>query len=121
LSTNAVAKLFHSIIGGVAVCGWRSQMMMSLLKRDLANPHPLAGGDDENQVTGFLGEALPSGTQQWSKAGWTSRVRHDAVYVEMPNKQPYILVVFTEGKEHSQNRELLPFISQRIVSVMDDI
>ncbi|MGB3693866.1 MAG: serine hydrolase [Spirulinaceae cyanobacterium] len=116
LSTNAVAKLFHSIIGGVAVSGGRSQMMMSLLKRDLANPHPLAGGDDENQVTGFLGEALPSGSQQWSKAGWTSRVRHDAVYVEMPNKQPYILVVFTEGKEHSQNRELLPFISDKIAN-----
>ncbi len=45
-------------------------------------------------------------------------MRHDAVYVEMPNKQPYILVVFTEGKEHSQNRELLPFISERIALLL---
>lgn len=121
LSTNAVARLFHSIIGGVAVSAERSQMMMDLLKRDLSNLRPLAGGDDENQVTGFLGEALPSGSQQWSKAGWTSQVRHDAVYVEIPNKQPYLLVVFVEGKEHSQNRQLLPFISENLVSIMDDI
>ena len=119
LSTNAVARLFHSIMGGVAVSAMRSQMMMDLLKRDLSNLPPLVGGDDENQVTGFLGEVLPSGSQQWSKAGWTSRVRHDAVYVEIPNKQPYLLVVFVEGKEHSQNRKLLPFISETIVNVLD--
>lgn len=42
LTTNAVARLLHSIIGGVAVSSTRSQQMMQLLKRDLtAAPAPL--------------------------------------------------------------------------------
>ncbi|HAG81967.1 MAG TPA: serine hydrolase, partial [Cyanobacteria bacterium UBA12227] len=54
----------------------------------------------------------------WSKAGWTSQVRHDAAYIEIPSYPPYLLVVFTEGKAHSKNRAILPFISQQVVSVI---
>jgi hypothetical protein len=38
-------------------------------------------------------------------------VRHDAAYIEIPDRQPYLLVIFTEGRENSQNRKLLPFLS----------
>jgi Beta-lactamase enzyme family len=112
LTTSAVARLLHSIIGGVAVSSQRSQQMMNSLKRSL-NPADLSPERDENQVTGFLGAGLPQNTQIWSKAGWTSQVRHDAAYIELPDGQPpYLLVVFTEGKTNSQNRQILPFISQ---------
>lgn len=115
LTTDAVARLLHSIIGGVAVSAERSQTMMRLLQRSLT---PTELIDGENQITGFLGEALPSNAQIWSKAGWMSRVRHDAAYIEIPNVSPYLVTVFTEGQENAQNRAILPFISQLIVEAM---
>ena len=117
LTTDAVARLLHSIIGGVAVSSDRSQQMMQLLKRNL-NPAELVEHDGENQVTGFLGEALPNNVRLWSKAGWTSQVRHDAAYIEIPDLQPYLLVVFTEGKQNAQNKAILPFISRSIVEAI---
>ncbi|HEY9904501.1 MAG TPA: serine hydrolase, partial [Candidatus Sericytochromatia bacterium] len=93
LTTNATARLLHSIVGGVAVSSTRSQAMMTLMKRSL-NPTDLIN-DEENQVIGFLGEGLPQDAQLWSKAGWTSQVRHDAAYIELAAQLPYLLVVFT--------------------------
>ena len=109
LTTDAIARLLHSIIGGVAVSSQGSQQMMALLHRDLKVSPPDPG--EENQVTGFLGEALPKNAHLWSKAGWTSQVRHDCAYIEIPNQDPYLLVVFTEGKENAKNRQILPFLS----------
>lgn len=117
VTTNATARLLHSIVGGVAVSAARSQAMMALMKRSL-NPADLATGNDENQVTGFLGGGLPQNAQLWSKAGWTSQVRHDAAYIELPNQRPYLLVVFTEGRAHSQNQAILPFVSQQIAAAL---
>ncbi|WP_414551164.1 serine hydrolase [Anabaena sp. CCY 0017] len=111
VTTNAIAKLLHSIVGGVAVSSGRSQAMMNLLKRSL-NPDDLPTDIEEDQVTGFLGSGLSQDAQIWSKAGWTSQVRHDAAYIELPEQRPYILVVFTEGKANAKRRDILPFISQ---------
>jgi hypothetical protein len=116
LTTNATARLLHSIIGGVAVSSARSQAMMALLRRSL-NPNDLVA-DPENQVMGFLGAGLPLDAQLWSKAGLMSRVRHDAAYIELPNCRPYLLVVFTEGTDHAKNESLLPFISQQVVEAV---
>lgn len=116
LTTNATAQLLHSIVGGVAVSSARSQGMMDLMKRSL-NLTDFAG-EAENQVTGFLGSGLPQNAQLWSKAGWTSQVRHDAAYIELPEQRPYLLVVFTEGKVHSQNQAILPFLSQQVVEAL---
>lgn len=116
LTTNAVARLLHSIIGGVAVSSVRSQSMMALMQRSLQPADLLS--NPENQVTGFLGAGLPLTAQLWSKAGLTSQVRHDAAYIELPNQRPMVLVVFTEGPAHSKNDRILPFIAQQ-VSGMD--
>jgi Beta-lactamase enzyme family len=116
LTTNAAARLLHSIIGGVAVSAKASQEMMGLMKRSL-EPAELEA-DCNNQVTGFLGSGLPLEAKLWSKAGLTSQVRHDAAYIELPNLRPYLLVVFTEGKENSRNEEILPFISRQFVEAM---
>ena len=117
LTTDAVARLLHSIIGGVAVSSERSPQMMQLLRRSL-NSQEFIDSDGENQITGFIGEALPQNAQIWSKAGWMSRVRHDAAYIEISGMSPYLLTIFTEGKENAQNKSILPFISQLFVEAM---
>jgi beta-lactamase class A len=88
-------------------------MMMHLMRRDL-NP-AILDAKPQNQVTGFLGGGLPSSAQLWSKAGRMSQVRHDAAYIECDRHLPYLLVVFTEAEAQSQNPQLLPFLSQRIL------
>ncbi|WP_414566511.1 MULTISPECIES: serine hydrolase [unclassified Anabaena] len=120
VTTNAIARLLHSIVGGVAVSSGRSQAMMNLLKRSI-NPDDLPTDVEEDQVTGFFGGGLTPDAQLWSKAGWTSQVRHDAAYIELPDQRPYILVVFTEGKANAKNREILPFISQRFVEAISSL
>ncbi|MBE9058558.1 serine hydrolase [Sphaerospermopsis sp. LEGE 08334] len=120
LTTNATARLLHSIVGGVAVSSGRSQQMMSLLKRSL-NPDDLPQDVEEDQVTGFLGGGLPQNSQIWSKAGWTSSVRHDAAYIELPEQRPYLLVVFTEGKAQAKSREILPFVSGKIAEAVSNL
>jgi hypothetical protein len=116
LTTNATARLLHSIIGGVAVSSKASQAMMALMKRSLDSAD--LAEEPENQVTGFLGTGLPEDATLWSKAGLTSTVRHDAAYIELPNLRPYLLVVFTEGKANSRNERILPFISHQFVEAM---
>ena len=120
LTTDATARLLHSIVGGVAVSSGRSQAMMKLLKRGL-NADELPQNVEEDQVTGFLGGGLPENSQIWSKPGWTSTVRHDAAYIELPNQRPYLLVVFTEGKEQGKSREILPFVSGKIAEAVSKL
>ena len=119
LTTNATARLLHSIVGGVAVSAKATTAMMKLMKRSL-EPEDLAE-DPENQVTGFLGAGLDRQTRIWSKAGLTSTVRHDAAYIELPEQRPYLLVVFTEGKAHSKNEAILPFVSQQVASAVGSL
>lgn len=116
LTTNAVARLFHSIIGGVAVSSSASQKMMDLLKRDVTRK-TLNDNEEENQINGFLGQSLPNNGNLWSKAGWTSKVRHDCAYIEIPDQKPYLLIIFTEGQENSKNRHLIPFISEQFMNL----
>jgi Beta-lactamase enzyme family len=117
LTTNATARLLHSIVGGVAVSSTRGTVMMKLMKRDI-KPELLPQEVEEDQITGFLGAGLPENAQIWSKAGWTSQVRHDAAYIEIPDLRPYLLIVFTEGKPQAQSRDILPFISQQVVEAI---
>ncbi|MEA5550786.1 serine hydrolase [Anabaena cylindrica UHCC 0172] len=120
LTTDATARLLHSIVGGVAVSSVRSQSMMSLLKRSL-NPDELPKNVEEDQITGFLGGGLPENSQIWSKAGWTSSVRHDAAFIELPEQHPYLLVVFTEGKDQAKSREILPFVSRKVAEAVSNL
>jgi beta-lactamase class A len=82
--------------------------MMKLLERPLA---PLR--EEENQVKEFIGAALPEGSRLWSKAGWTSEVRHDAAYVELPGGRKLILVIFTRGI--AEDVTLVPAIAKNVL------
>lgn len=94
--------------------------MMALMQRSL-KVEDLPKDVEEDQVTGFLGGALPQEAQIWSKAGWTSQVRHDAAYIEIPDKRPYLLVVFTEGKAHAKSRDILPFVSKQFAEAVGNL
>ena len=121
LTTDAVARLMHSIVGGAAVSSDRAGQMMQLLRRDLNLAKVTPPPGEENQLNGFLGAGLPPGSQIWSKAGWASQSRHDAAYIELPDRQPYLLIIFTEGTTNSQNRDILPFISTQFVTAMSQV
>ncbi len=90
LSTEATARLLHSIIGGVSVSSPRSQQMMALLKTE---------GTSTERI--------------WSKSAFSERVGHYAAYVETEGSNPYLLVVFTQA-DRAQSEEIVAFVSDRI-------
>lgn len=112
LSTDVTARLLHAVIAGAFVSPPACARMRDLLARSL---DPITRATDpENQVDGFLGEALPAGARLWSKAGWMSQARHDAAYVEMEGHHPFLLVVFSEGHEAAADPRLLPELAGMI-------
>jgi beta-lactamase class A len=113
LSTEASARLLHTVIAGAMVSPPASARMQELLRRSL---DPLQReADPENQVDGFLGAGLPNEARLWSKAGWMSQARHDAAYVEVEGADPFLLVVFSEGTQAAGDEELLPLIAARLL------
>lgn len=121
LTTEAIARLLHAIVGGVAVSSSRSQAMMALMSRSLDPADVDQLDPDYNQISGFLGAGLPPGSRLWSKAGWTSKCRHDAAYVELPDGQPYLLVVAIDAPHLAEDNALLPFISSQVAAAAGEL
>jgi beta-lactamase class A len=108
LTTDATARLLAEIVTGRAVTPERSQQMMELLKRRPFDK------DAELQSREYTGAALPPESKLWSKAGWTSEVRHDAAYVELPTGEKFVLVVFSVG--HSNDKEIIPTVAKAVIA-----
>ena len=83
---------------------------MDLLKRD---PSPDSGSKND-QGHAYTAAAVPEGARLWSKAGWTSQVRHDAAYVELPNGAKFVLVVFTV--DHANEQKIIPTLARPVVN-----
>jgi beta-lactamase class A len=112
LSTNDTARLLAEIVAGRCVTPARSAEMLALMARD-----PFTTTTDaDNQATGFSGPALPPGAKLWSKAGWVSWARHDAALIELPGGGRVIVVVFTDGREHANNRAIIPAVVRRVLA-----
>jgi beta-lactamase class A len=112
LTANATASLFLWIVRRRAP---GAEAMLNLLERPLEPAR-----DDENQVKEFIGEALPAGTKLWSKAGWTSEVRHDAAYVELANGRKIVLVIFTRGSEGIEgDKSLIPTVTRNVLAELE--
>ena len=113
LTTNATARLLAEIVLGKSVSPERSRLMMDLLKRDFSG----TSKDADSQAHGFTALALNElnlkDAKLWSKAGWTSKTRHDAAYVETPDGLKFVLVVFTEN--FANEREIIPSIARLIL------
>jgi len=111
LTTDDTARLLVEIVNGKSVTPARSREMLELMKRDPAAP--TADPDDQAK---FSGPGLPAGTRLWSKAGWTSQTRHDAIHVELPGGARFVLVTFTVG--HASNREILRHATSEVSRAM---
>lgn len=113
MTSDSAAAMIWWIVRRRAVSPVRSEQMLKLMERRVA-PDVSTRSDDGN-VNDFTGEALPPGSKLWTKPGWTSEVRHDATYVELPNGKKYVLAVFTRG--HAGDLRLLPAISKKVVAL----
>lgn len=113
LTTNAVARLLAEIVLGRINTPDRTAAMMDLMKRDPFS----ASNDPDSQATAFTGKALIDrkmvGTKLWSKAGWVTRQRHDAAYIETPDGLKFVLVIFTEN--HGNDREVIPSVAGKVI------
>lgn len=110
LTTDATARLLVEIMTGRCVTPARSAQMQALLARN-----PAAMGEEEQAE--FTGPALPPGAKLWSKAGWTSQVRHDAAAIELPSGRRLVLVVFTTG--HAKEKRILHAVARRVLAALD--
>ncbi len=119
LTTDATARLLTEIVLGKMVSSERSKQMMDLLKRDFSG----ASTDADDQAHGFTAIALNklnlSGAKLWSKAGWTSKTRHDAAYVETPDGLKFVLVIFTENT--ANEREIISTVAEKILKNLGQI
>jgi beta-lactamase class A len=113
ITTNATARLMAEIALRTFVNPKRSDQMLDLMKRDWEKPSK----DTDNQSVAFTGKALidgkMTGTKLWSKAGWTSRARHDVAYIETPDELKFVLAVYTEN--HANDREAIPSVVAKVI------
>jgi beta-lactamase class A len=113
LTTNATARLMGEIVAGRIADAAHTKRMLDLMKRD-----PFAeSADPDSQARGFSGKLLlerkMTGARLWSKAGWTSKARHDAAYIETPEGLKFVIVVFTENHANEQN--VIPTIVGKVI------
>jgi beta-lactamase class A len=104
-SANTIAKLWIEQI--IHAQGRRADARRALLSRD----YTITSTDPDDQRTGFTAQGLPSGAKLWSKAGWTTKVRHDSAYVELPTGEKLVWVILTQGA--SGDRTVIPAVSRR--------
>ena len=114
LTTNATARLLAEIALRRFVNEKRSEAMLALMSRDWSKPST----DPDSQAVGFTGKAFIdnniTGAKLWSKAGWTSKSRHDAAYVETADGLKFVIVVFTEN--HANERDPIPTIAAKVLT-----
>ena len=114
LTTNAVARLLAEIVMGRMNTPERTKIMMDLMHRDPFAPDK---GDPDDQSHGFTGRLLidrkMTDAKLWSKAGWTSTARHDAVYIETADGLKFVLVIFTE--HHANEKGAIPAIAGKVI------
>lgn len=119
LTTNATARLMAEIALRRFVNEKRSNEMLDLMNRDWTK----SSRDGDDQATSFTGKALidgrMTGTKLWSKAGWTSRSRHDAAYIETPDGQKFVLVIFTEN--HANDREAIASVATKVIQGLKEL
>jgi hypothetical protein len=65
-----------------------------------------------NFIGGALCKAQLADKAFHSKAGWNSRVRHDAAFVKLNNSEEYLIIILTKNLSH--RADLIPLISQAL-------
>lgn len=106
LTADSCSKMMSEIIAGNMVTKARSEQMKELLKRST--------GNKEDGQSNYIGAALPTGTEIYSKAGWTSTVRHDVAAFKWKDQQ-VVLTIFT--KFQVAKNDLIKFIAERTLAL----
>ena len=115
LSAEATAALLHEILrGALPQRDWMAAHLSRDWQRDLG---PNAEGD---QVKGFLTEGIPADFRVWSKAGHTSKTRHDVIYAEGPDGRGMLLCVMTEGRWSADHDQHLPAFARAFTATAFD-
>jgi len=112
MTTDGTARIFESIMTNEMLSSVSSKRLKKYFSRSL--DLITRKNDLENQIDGFLGEGVPINSNMWSKAGLMSEVRHDAAWIEAPNRNPMLLVVFTTGEKLAKDSFLLPALSSEL-------
>lgn len=124
LTPIAMARLMHAIFSESKLLPpERLALVRNHLARDANSPHRTRG---VYQLLGYLGDALPEGTQIWSKAGRTrwlgddraSFRRHDTMRAILPGGPEFLLTVFTQGEAIAENDRFLPAIGALVAREM---
>jgi hypothetical protein len=92
----------------------RSAWMKKLLDRKI----PADSKEADFQSKAFTGGVLPSGTQLWSKAGYTDTARLDIATFKLPNGHEYIFAIFTKGQ--SNEPSLIPFVARGLLQKLGE-
>jgi beta-lactamase class A len=87
----------------------RNEWMKGFLSRKI----PADSKDADLQSREFVGAVLPKGSKLWSKAGYTSTVRMDIAWFQLPSGQEWIFSIFTKGQ--SGEEELIPVVAKRLL------
>ncbi|NET09953.1 MAG: serine hydrolase [Symploca sp. SIO2B6] len=114
LTTDAIARLMHSIVGGVAVSPKCSQSMMASLYQ-----LPLS----------FLASSVPPNTRYWSLVGQNrvgpgGQASHEVAYIEIPNAAPFLVALTIQPKETSQALSAsacISFLGQQMISELENL
>ncbi|HEY0868270.1 MAG TPA: serine hydrolase [Fimbriimonas sp.] len=109
LTPSACTRLLSEIMTDRLVSPARCEWMRGYLSRKI----PADSKDADSQSKGYSGQALPSGTKLWSKAGWTETVKHDVAAVETKDGRRFVWAIFT--KSHSDIADLVPFIAGELL------
>ncbi len=112
MTTDGTARIFESVMTNGMLSSESSKRLKKYFSRSL--DLITRKNDLENQIDGFLGEGVPINSNMWSKAGLMSEVRHDAAWIEAPNRNPMLLVVFTTGEKLAKDSFLLPALSSEL-------
>jgi hypothetical protein len=103
-STEALARLFLAVIGGVLVsppaCGRMGELLIN------ASEAPLKGSLVQN---------LTIGGRLWHTGGFGARSRQEAAYLEINGQTPLLVVALMEGGAWAKDQHLFPTIGQELV------
>jgi hypothetical protein len=103
-SSEALARLFLAVIGGVLVSPPACGRMGELLA------HP-----SEAPLKGSLAENLAIGCRLWHSRDFGARTRQEAAYLEIHGEAPMLLVAMVESGAWAHDQHLFPAIGQGFV------
>ena len=107
ITASAAARALHLLAAGRLAGPEATAAMLDLLQRK-----PGAAKDRQARL---VGTALPEGSRQWNKSGWTKHTCHDAALVELPGGRRLVLVVLVEFPDGRKDCGVVRAIARSVV------